>query len=45
MTKYVMWGFVAIGGYLVLKNYIGFERAAGATSTGIVNIGKMFQGR
>lgn len=45
MSKYVLWGFLTIGGYLVLKNYIGFERAAGAASNTVVGIGKMFQGR
>jgi len=43
--KFLVYGFAAIAGYLILKNYIGFERAAGATTNTVTGIGRMFQGR
>lgn len=43
--KIVVYGFLAIGGYLVLTNFNGFVKDTGAATTGGVGIIKAFQGR
>lgn len=45
MKKVIFWGFVTIGGYLVLVNYKGFVADAGTSGTAGVNLIKAFQGR
>jgi hypothetical protein len=45
VKQYVYWGFVAIGGYLVLKYYKGFVADVGAAGSGSTNLIKAFQGR
>lgn len=43
--KVIFWGFVAIGGYLVLTNYKGFVADTGSAGGASVNLIKAFQGR
>lgn len=45
MKRVIYWGFIAIGGYLVLTHYKGFVADVGAAGNGSTNLIKAFQGR
>jgi hypothetical protein len=45
VKKVLFWGFIAIGGYLVLTQYKGFVADTGSAGTASVNLVKAFQGR